>query len=115
MAPKGVSTCWIERTYDCVVASGSLRGKISQMEVVEDFESRPHKAVSFVVERGKEMQEWNEQNLPKVPPGCSGRKGCQKKKAEKKGEVDEGGEEKKDQEPHLPRSCLLQASRRKYA
>ena len=30
------------------------------MKVEEDFESRPHKAVSFVVERGKEMQERNE-------------------------------------------------------
>ena len=30
------------------------KGKTSQMKVVEDFESRPHKAVSFVVERGKE-------------------------------------------------------------
>ena len=42
------------------------------MEVVEDFESRPHKAVSFVVEREKEIQEWNEQKLPKVLPGYSG-------------------------------------------
>ena len=42
------------------------------MKVVEDFESRPHKAVIFVVERGKERQEWNEQKLPKVPPGYSG-------------------------------------------
>ena len=55
-APKGLSTCrskgpkelWIERTYDYVVASGSLKGKIVQMEVVEDFESRPHEAVSHV-------------------------------------------------------------------
>ena len=31
---------------------------ISQMEVVEDSESRPHKAVSFVVEREEEVQEW---------------------------------------------------------
>ena len=31
------------------------------MKVVEDFESRPHEAVSFVVERDKDMQEWNEQ------------------------------------------------------
>ena len=52
------------------------------MKVVEDFESRPHKAVSFVVERGKEIQEWNEQKLPKVLPGFSG--GVQKKKEEKK-------------------------------
>ena len=57
VAPKEASTCrskgpkgeWIERTYDYVIASGSLKGKISQMEVVEDVESRPHKAVSFVV------------------------------------------------------------------
>ena len=33
-----------------------------------DFESRPQKAVTFVVERGKERQEWNEQELPKAPP-----------------------------------------------
>ena len=31
--------------------------KSSQMKVEEDFESRPHKAVSFQVEREKEMQE----------------------------------------------------------
>ena len=64
VAPEEASTCrskgpkgeWIERTYDNVIASGSLEGKISQMEVVEDFESRPQKAVSFVVAREKEMQ-----------------------------------------------------------
>ena len=80
VAPKGASTCrskgpkdvWFERTYDCVVASGSLKGKILQMEVVEDFESRPHKAVSFVVRRKKEIKEWKEQKLPKVLPGYSG-------------------------------------------
>ena len=44
------------------------------MKVVEDFESRPHKAVSFVVERDKEIQEWTEQKLPKVLPGYSGRR-----------------------------------------
>ena len=44
-ARKAASTCrskgrkdkWIERTYDNVVANGSLKGKISHMEVVEDF------------------------------------------------------------------------------
>ena len=53
VAPKEASTCrskgpkgeWIERTHDYATASGSLKGKISQMEEVEDFESRPHKAV----------------------------------------------------------------------
>ena len=33
--------------------------------MIEDFESRPHKAVTFVVQRGRERQEWNEQKLPK--------------------------------------------------
>ena len=45
VAPKEASTCkskgpkgeWIEKTYDSVIASGSLKGQISQMEVVEDF------------------------------------------------------------------------------
>ena len=47
---------WIERTYDNVIASHSLKGKISQMKVVEDFGSRPHKAVSFVVKREREKK-----------------------------------------------------------
>ena len=38
---KGPKEEWIERTCDYVVASGS----------VEDFESRPHKAVSIVVKK----------------------------------------------------------------
>ena len=38
------------------------------MKVIEDFESRPHKVVTFVVERGKE-QEWREQRMLKVLPG----------------------------------------------
>ena len=46
----------IERTYGYVVASRSLQEKIRSMEVVEDFESRPHKAVSFVVERVKKSR-----------------------------------------------------------
>ena len=35
---------WVEKVYDFVIA-----GEISQMEVAEDFESKPHKAVSFVI------------------------------------------------------------------
>ena len=73
MAPEGASTCrsksakgdWVEKVYDCVIACNSLKGKISQMKVVEDFESRPHEAVSFLVESAKEMQEWSEQKLRK--------------------------------------------------
>ena len=56
---EGVSTCrfkgpngeLIERTYDYVIASHSLQGKIKKVEVMKDVESRPHKAVIFLVER----------------------------------------------------------------
>ena len=95
VAPEDV---WIERTYDYVVASGSLKGNILQMEVVEDFESRPHKAVFFVVRREKEIKQWSEQKLPKVLPGFSegrfpGR--STKEKGREEGEVDEDGEERR--------------------
>ena len=39
------------------------------MEAVEDFESRPYKAVTFPVERDKELQELRELKMPKVWPG----------------------------------------------
>ena len=104
--PDGVSTCrsksakgeWVEKVYDYVIACNRPKGKISQMKVVEDFESRPHKAVSFVVERGKEIQEWNEQKLPKVLPGHSGGRlpgRSTKEKGSEEGEVDEDGEERR--------------------
>ena len=83
VAPEKASTCrsegaqgdWIEKkekVYDYVIACGSLKGKISKMKVAEECESRPHKAVSFLVESEQEMQEWNEQKLPKMLPGNSG-------------------------------------------
>ena len=61
MAPEGVSTCrsrsakgeWVEKVYDYVIACNSLKGRISDMQVIEDFETRPHKAVTFVVKREK--------------------------------------------------------------
>ena len=68
------------------------------MKVVEDFESRPNKAVPFVVERGKEIQEWNEQKLPKVLPGYSGGKlpgRSTKEKGREEGEVNEDGEDRR--------------------
>ena len=62
MAPEGVSTCRsrsvkgerVEKVYDYVRACSCLNGRISDIQVVEDFGSRPHKAVTFVVQRGKE-------------------------------------------------------------
>ena len=77
------------------------------MEVVEDFEARLHKAVSFVVEREKEMQEWNKQKLPKMLPGYSGGRLPEKSTKEKgreQGKVDEDGEKKKDQGSNCPRN-----------
>ena len=43
----------MDKVYDYVIAYSSLKGKKSDMKVIEDFESRPHKAVTFVAERGK--------------------------------------------------------------
>ena len=53
---KGSNGEWIEKVCDYVVACDSIQGRITQIEVVGDFECRPHKAVSFVVERGKESR-----------------------------------------------------------
>ena len=36
-----------ERTYDDVIVSEDFFGKIENAHVVEDFESRPQKAVTF--------------------------------------------------------------------
>ena len=84
--------------YDYVIVCNSFKGKISQMNVVEDFESMPHKAVTFVVETGKERQEWNEQRLPKSLPGDSGERlpgRSTKEKGREEGEEDEGSEERR--------------------
>ena len=79
---EGISTCrrkgpngeLTQRTYDYVVASQSLQEKIKTMEVVEDFESRPHKAVTFLMERDTEIQELRELKMPTALPGCNGGK-----------------------------------------
>ena len=52
----GVSNCrskrpngeLIERTYDNVIASHSFQDNVKNMEVVEYFESRPHKRRHFL-------------------------------------------------------------------
>ena len=68
------------------------------MALVEDFESRPNEAVSFVVKRKKEIKEGSEQKLPKVFPGFSGGRlpgRGTKQKGKEQGEVDEDGEERR--------------------
>ena len=79
-APIGAPTCrskgpkgeWIERTYDYVIEC-KPQGEISQIKGVEDSESRPHIAVSFVVEKEKEMQ------LPKCAAWLQWRQAARKK------------------------------------
>ena len=66
--------------------------------MVVDFESRPHWAVSFVVERGKEIKKWHQQKLPKVLLGYSGGRlsgRSTKEKGREEGEEDEAGEERR--------------------
>ena len=41
------------------------QGQIKNMEVMEDFESRPHKLLTFLVESDKELQELSELKMPK--------------------------------------------------
>ena len=61
MTPEGVSACrsrsaegeLVADVYDYVKTCSSLKGIISDIQVIEDFESRPHKAVTFAVQRGK--------------------------------------------------------------
>ena len=44
------------------------------MEVGEDFESKAHNAVTFRMERDKEIQEVREVKIPEALPGFSGGK-----------------------------------------
>ena len=111
-APKEVSTCrskgprgeLIERTYDYVIASRSLKGKITKIEVVKDFESRPHKAVPFQVDREKGVPEWKEQKMPEALPGCSGGMLPGSSTAEE-GREEEDEDEEANEEGGDERSC----------
>ena len=67
------------------------------MRVIEEFESRPHKAVTFIVERGKERKEWNEQELPKSLRGHKGGRLPGRSKEEKGREEEEKCFKKKKQ------------------
>ena len=75
---------------DHVVASQRLQEKIKNMEVVEDFESRPHKAVTFLAERDKKIQDMRWLKVPQVLPGFGGIQPRGRSKAE-------GGNEEKEE------------------
>ena len=47
-----------------LISTRNLRGKLENMEGVEDFESRPHKVVTFLVEGDREIQEVRELKMP---------------------------------------------------
>ena len=83
---KNAKAEWGEKVYDYVIACSSLKG-FRTWEVVQDFESRSRKAVTFVVERRKERQKWREQRMLKVLPGYSG--------GRLQGQEDEGSEERR--------------------
>ena len=74
--------------WDCmfayVIANRSLQGNIKMMDVVEDFESRPQKALTFVVKRNMETQEVSKLKMPKALWGYSGGK-CQVQAKQKVG------------------------------
>ena len=74
-----------------VIACNSLKEKNFSHEGDRRL-PRPHKAVTFVVERGKERQEWNEQILPKALPGYSGGRLPGKSTEEKGRDKEEEGE-----------------------
>ena len=84
---EGISTCRskgpkgeiVQRSCDCVVASHSFQEKNKNMDVLEEFESRPHKAVTFLVEGDTEFQVWREQKMPKGATRIQWRKPARKK------------------------------------
>ena len=81
----------VERTYHFVIASTGLMRKIMNMEVVEDFEARPRKAVTFQVEKDRETPVVLELQAPKALPGFSGGRKLGRSKTE--GGLEEGGVE----------------------
>ena len=95
---RSVKGEWVEKVYDYVTACSSLKGIISDMRVKEDFESRQHKAVTFVVQRGKGRQEWNEEKKPRALPGYRGRlpRRSTEDKGREEGEESEQWQEKNE-------------------
>ena len=85
MGPNGAL---VERTYDNVITSRSVKGKIKDM-----FESRPHKPIACQVERDREVQEVRDMRTAKALPVFSGGRKPGRSKAE--GGVEE--EEKKEE------------------
>ena len=76
------------------MACSSLKGKISDMKVIADFESRPHKAVTLVVERGK-ARNGTSNNCQKRYLGKVEEDYQEEAQKRKVGKKDEGSEERR--------------------
>ena len=74
--PNGAAN---ERQHDYVIVCRLLLVKVKKINVVEDFEPRPHKAVTFQVEKAWEVRELN---MPKALSSFSGEKTQGRRKAE---------------------------------
>ena len=80
---KNAKGDWVEKVYDYVIACNSFKWKISQ---------------PLWLKEERRCRKWNEQRLPKVLPGNSGRwlfGRSTKEKGRHGGEADEGGEERR--------------------
>ena len=89
---------WVEKVFDYVIGCNSLKGKISQMNV-EEFESRPHKAVTFCSrkrkgEAGMERAKTAE-GVTWIQWRTVARKEHKREQSKEEIQEDEGGEERR--------------------
>ena len=82
----------MDRTYDYLVASHSLQGKIKNMGGRISTQDHTQGGHFLGRERDRELQAWREQKMPKALPGFSGRKLPGRSK------VEEGREEEEEEE-----------------
>ena len=91
-APTEASTCrsrgpngeLIERPYDYVIASRSLRGKITKLEVAEDFESQYYTRQSLLLEKETERSRNGGNKKCQKHYQASAEEGCQEEEKQKK-------------------------------
>ena len=81
----------MEKVFDYVIECSGPKGRISYMNVTEDSESRRHKAVTFLVERGKERQGMERATNAEGAPGRS-----TEEKGREEGEEGEESEQRQE-------------------
>ena len=106
VAPVKASTCrskgtkggWIGKVHDYVIACKGPNGKSPRCRWWKTSSRGRTKQCPLWLKEKKEMQEWNEQKLPKVLPGYSGGRlpgRSTKEKGREEGEVDEDSGERR--------------------